>query len=51
MIWKYASQNSRPTQRGRFVLYGTHPNLCVAEPSFILGTLYAIGRLNKEEKI
>jgi hypothetical protein len=40
----------RITQHKRFVPYDTHTNFCFAKTSFMLKTLYAIGRLKKEEK-
>ena len=45
------SDQQRITQHKRFVPYGTHPNFCYAKTSFMLGTLYAIGRPNKEKKL
>lgn len=35
------------TQHKKFVSYGTHPNFCFAKTSFMLETLYAIGRMKK----
>jgi len=31
--------------------YGINPNFCFAKTSFMLETLYAIGRQNKEKKL